>query len=197
MVRFPRIELSESEQAMQALKASTCIRPCSSIMSSEYDFIVIGAGPAGCAIATRLAKSSSKPSVLLVEAGGDNKDAAYLVPADRFNLAFSQPQLNWGYKTAPQTHLKGQEIDYSRGKGLGGSTTINFSCWLIGADEDFDEWAKKVGDGTWRWKNVKERFKKIENYHVDIPREHQKYFNPKAESEFPVARSFSISLLTI
>ncbi|CZT48059.1 related to alcohol oxidase [Rhynchosporium secalis] len=138
-------------------------------MSSEYDFIVIGAGPAGCAIATRHAKSSSKPSVLLVEAGGDNKDAAYLVPADRFNLAFSQPQLNWGYKTAPQTHLKGQEIDYSRGKGLGGY-------------EDFDEWAKKVGDDTWKWKKVKERFKKIENYHVDIPREHQKYISPKAEN---------------
>ncbi|KAH6718962.1 glucose-methanol-choline oxidoreductase-like protein [Leptodontidium sp. MPI-SDFR-AT-0119] len=150
-------------------------------MSSQYDFIVVGAGPSGCAVATRLAKSPSKPSVLLVEAGGDNKDAAYLVPADRFNLAFAQPNLNWGYKTAPQTHLQGQEIDYSRGKGLGGSTAINFSCWVIGADEDFDEWARKVGDDAWKWTNVKERFKKIERYHVEIPKEHQKYISPKAE----------------
>ena len=166
-------------------------------MSSQYDFIVVGgrfyphlhltcidkiaAGPSGCAVAARLAKSSSKPSVLLVEAGGDNKDASYLVPGDRFNLAFSQPQLNWGYKTTPQSHLKGQEIDYSRGKGLGGSTAINFSCWLIGADEDFEEWARKVGDDAWSWKNVKERFKKIERYHVEIPKEHQRYINPKEQ----------------
>jgi choline dehydrogenase-like flavoprotein len=58
--------------------------------------------------------------------------------------------MNWGYKTLPQTHLKGQQIDYSRGKGLGGSTAINFSCWVIGADEDFNEWARKVGDDTCR-----------------------------------------------
>jgi choline dehydrogenase-like flavoprotein len=77
--------------------------------------------------------------VCLLEAGGDNKDASYFVPADRFTLAFKEPTLNWGYKTAPQTQLKGQEIDYSRGKGLGGSTAINFSCWVVGADEDFNE----------------------------------------------------------
>lgn len=125
-------------------------------MSSAYDFVIVGgtlqppylypkdtnvhlAGPSGCALAARLAQASSKPSVLLIEAGGDNKEAEYLVPADRFNLAFTMPHLNWGYKTTPQTHLSGQEIDYSRGKGLGGSTAINFSCWIIGADEDFDE----------------------------------------------------------
>ncbi len=92
--------------------------------------------------------------------------------------------MKWGYKTTPQTHLKGQEIDYSRGKGLGGSTAINFSCWIIGADEDFDEWARKVGDDDWNWKNVKQRFKKIESYHVDVAEEHQKYINPKVESKF-------------
>ena len=92
-------------------------------------------GASGCVIASRLAKSAQKPSVLLVEAGGDNKDVSYLVPADRFTLAFKEASLNWGYKTVPQSHLKSQEIDYSRGKGLGGSTAINFSCWVIGADE--------------------------------------------------------------
>ncbi|KAK2626971.1 hypothetical protein QTJ16_004146 [Diplocarpon rosae] len=150
-------------------------------MSSAYDFIVVGAGPSGLALATRLAQSARKPSVLLIEAGGDNRGASYLVPADRFNLAFTQPHLNWGYKTVPQKHLQGQEIDYSRGKGLGGSTAINFSCWIIGADDDFDEWARQVGDDAWRWKDVKERLKKIESYHVDIPVEHKKYVDPKAE----------------
>lgn len=137
----------------------------------------------------------------LLEAAADNKDASYLVPADRFTLAFKEPTLNWGYKTVPQKKLKGQEIDYSRGKGLGGSTAINFSYWVVGADEDFNEcvlhllpfilaletnrarWARKVGDDAWTWKNVKQRFKKIESYHVEIPEEHKKYINSKSEDE--------------
>ncbi|TVY81898.1 Alcohol dehydrogenase [acceptor] [Lachnellula suecica] len=147
----------------------------------EYDFIVVGAGPSGSVLASGLARSAQKPSVLLLEAGGDNKNAEYLVPADRFALAFSQPSLNWGYKTAPQKHLKGQQIDYSRGKGLGGSTAINFSCWIVGADEDFNEWARKVDDTAWEWKEVKERFKRIVTYHTEIPEEHRKFIEPKVE----------------
>ena len=170
-----------------------------------YDFIVVGgvklvysircslltyflAGPSGAVVASRLARTPQRPEVLLVEAGGDNKDAAYLVPADRFSLAFSQPQLNWAYKTTPQSHLKGQEIDYSRGRGIGGSTAINFSCWLIGADEDFDEWARQVGDDAWNWKNVKQRFKKIEHYHANVPEEHRKFVNPRVEGK-PLIKS--------
>ena len=65
--------------------------------------------------------------MLLLEAGSDNGDISYRVPADRFKT-FQEATMNWGYKTVPQNHLKGQQIDYSRGKGLGGSTAINFSC---------------------------------------------------------------------
>jgi choline dehydrogenase-like flavoprotein len=122
--------------------------------------------------------------VLLIEAGEANDHPSLLVPGDRFTLFATQPQLNWGYKTLPQTHLKGQEIDYSRGKGLGGSTAINFSCWVIGADEDFNEWSRKVGDSDWEWRNVKERFKKIENYHVEVPEEHRKWVDVKAEGSY-------------
>lgn len=91
--------------------------------------------------------------------------------------------MNWGYKTTPQTQLKGQQIDYSRGRGLGGSTAINFCCWVVGADEDYNHWADLVGDDVWRWNNVKERFKKVESYHVEVPEEHKKYINPKAEGK--------------
>lgn len=82
--------------------------------------------------------------------------------------------------------MKGQQIDYSRGRGLGGSTAINFSCWIVGADEDFNEWAKKVGDETWKWANVKERLKKLETYHVEVPEENRKYLDAKQEGKFPV-----------
>lgn len=54
----------------------------------------------------------------------------------------------------------------------------------MGADEDFDEWARKVGDEDWRWESVKERIKKIETYHVEVPEEHKKYINPKLEGKF-------------
>jgi hypothetical protein len=95
-------------------------------------------GASGCVVAARLAQSEQRPKVLLLEAGSDNEDVSYRVPADRFKT-FQEPSMNWGYKTVPQTHLTGQQIDYSRGKGLGGSTAINFACWLVGADEDYNE----------------------------------------------------------
>jgi choline dehydrogenase-like flavoprotein len=95
-------------------------------------------GASGCVVASRLAQSEQRPKVLLLEAGSKNDDVSYRFPADRFKT-FQEPTMNWGFKTVPQTHLKGQQIDYSRGKGLGGSTAINFACWLVGADDDYNE----------------------------------------------------------
>ena len=71
------------------------------------------------------------------------------------------PGYNWGYKTVPQKELDGREIDYSRGKGLGGSTAINFCVYTRGPKADYDHWAKLVGDNAWDWENSKERFKKV------------------------------------
>ncbi len=130
-------------------------------------------------MASRLAKSQTKPSVLLIEAGGDNKDETHLIPTERYAMMAKDPKLNWGYKSVPQAHLKSQQIDLSRGRGLGGGTAINFQCYVIGSDEDFNEWSRLVGDDTWAWANVRERFKRIENYHTEIPREYQKFVSPK------------------
>ncbi|CAJ2501295.1 Uu.00g041480.m01.CDS01 [Anthostomella pinea] len=149
-------------------------------MAELFDFIVVGAGPAGCVIASRLAKTPAKPSVLLVEAGGANENMANLSGAERFEIAFREGSpLNWFYKTEPQ--VKGQVIDYSRGKGLGGSTAINFCGWVVGADDDYDEWARLVGDEAFAWKHVKQCLKKIENFHNDVPQKYRKWFKPKDE----------------
>lgn len=71
------------------------------------------------------------------------------------------PGYNWGYKTVPQEQLKDRQIDYSRGKGLGGSTAINFCVYTRGPSADYEHWAQLVGDDTWRWEKVQKRFNKV------------------------------------
>ncbi|KAI9820634.1 MAG: hypothetical protein M1827_005003 [Pycnora praestabilis] len=175
-------------------------------MPAEHDFLIVGGGASGSALAYRLANSASKPSVLLVEAGDDNSDPVLRVAGDRFTLINSHPALNWGYETVPQQALKGRNVNYSRGKGLGGSTAINFGVFVRGPSEDYDRWADLVGDDCWNWKNVRERYKKVvyprtyvnddiqhnehrvietkhsmENYPGQVPQEQSKYIHPNQE----------------
>jgi len=121
--------------------------------------------------------------VLLVEAGGSNANAAHQSGSDRFNAAFADASpMNWHYKTTPQVHLAGQEIDYSRGKGLGGSTAINFCGWTVGPRDDYDEWASIVGDERFAWRNVRRALKRISNLNPGIPDEKLKnVINAKLE----------------
>jgi choline dehydrogenase-like flavoprotein len=77
--------------------------------------------------------------------------------------------MNWGYKTTPQADCGGRELDYSRGRGLGGSSAINFGVFSIGARDDYEEWARIVGDDAFRWAPVQERLKRLENFHSNLP----------------------------
>lgn len=108
--------------------------------------------------------------MLLIEAGGSNADAANQSGAERYVAAFADgTPMNWHYKTVPQTSLAGQEVDYSRGKGLGGSTAINFCGWTVGPKDDYDEWATIVSDQRFAWKNVQKVLKRISNLDPRIP----------------------------
>jgi choline dehydrogenase-like flavoprotein len=135
-----------------------------STLPDRFDFIVVGAGPAGAILASRLARSNKKPSVLLVEAGGKNESKAVRADAERW-LHRMIPDMNWGYQTAPVKGFDGRVIAYDRGKGLGGSSAINFSVWTVGPKDDYDEIARLVDDEEWKWKNVQQRYKRIETYH--------------------------------
>jgi choline dehydrogenase-like flavoprotein len=128
------------------------------------------AGPAGCATAARLAQTPAKPRVLLLEAGSPNGIEKYLEASERFNVAFDPSSFdNWGYKTEPQNQLDGQQVDYSRGRGLGGTTSINFCGWLVGPRDDYEQWARLTNDDDFRWANVKQCLDRIQNVHPEIP----------------------------
>lgn len=146
---------------------------------SAIFFLSYTAGPAGCALAASLAKSAKRPNVLLLEAGSRNDDKTLRVSGKRW-VTMMEPNLNWGYKTTPQEHCSGRQIDYSRGKGLGGSSVINFGMYTVGARDDYDQWAAEVGDDTFAWTNIQSRFKALENFGKIASPEQQKYGAPKA-----------------
>ncbi|ORX95916.1 glucose-methanol-choline oxidoreductase, partial [Clohesyomyces aquaticus] len=150
-------------------------------MGETFDFILVGAGGSGAVLASRLAHTAAAPGILLVEAGPANEDAANLSGAERFNVAFAPDSpLNWGYKTTPQKHASNLEIDYSRGRGLGGSTAINFCAWTVGPRDDYDEWADMVGDDRFGWRNVRRVLKRIENLRPKIPAQDlRKHLHPE------------------
>ncbi|KAG2420365.1 hypothetical protein HFD88_005166 [Aspergillus terreus] len=147
---------------------------------TNWDFIVVGGGPAGCALASTLARSAKRPQVLLLEAGCRNEDKNLRVDGQRWTT-FMNGDMNWGYKTTPQEHCNGRQIDYSRGKVLGGSSAINFGVYTVGARDDYDEWASLVGDESFSWNTMQKRFKRLETFHGTIADEkNAKYAGPKS-----------------
>ena len=118
------------------------------------------AGPAGCVLASRLAWALPQQRILLLDAGGPNADPKNQSFVERFATLMT-PGYNWGYKTVPQPELDGRTIGYDRGRGLGGSTAINFCVFTRGPRADYDEWAHRVGDDAWSWERVLAVFKKV------------------------------------
>ncbi|KAI8582140.1 hypothetical protein K450DRAFT_285409 [Umbelopsis ramanniana AG] len=143
-------------------------------MSSTYDFIIVGGGTAGCLIANRLVSSKKNPSVLIIETG-DHGDVEHRVPYARYLNVFTRPDLDYGYLTAPQVPLDNKVLPYARGKGMGGSSMINFMVYTRGAAGDYDEWAKLVGSDDWAWDAALKRFHKVENYTDNNGAEYKNY----------------------
>ncbi len=125
---------------------------------STYDYIVVGAGSAGCVMANRL---SADPGcrVLLLEAGGEDNLPSMRIPAGF--LALQDTAVDWGYRTTPQTQLNGRRIFSPRGRVLGGSSTINFMMYVRGNPRDFDGW-QALGNKGWSYAEVLPYFKKSE-----------------------------------
>ncbi|WP_323001409.1 GMC family oxidoreductase [Denitromonas sp.] len=128
----------------------------------EFDYIIAGAGAAGCVLANRLS-ADPEVRVLLLEAGNDEKWIWTKIPVG-YLYCINNPRTDWCYKTEPEPGLNGRSIIYARGKGLGGSTLINAMLYLRGQARDYDEWAQLSGDTNWAWNQVMPLFKGVEDH---------------------------------
>ncbi|MEI8179459.1 choline dehydrogenase [Aestuariivirga sp.] len=126
----------------------------------SYDYIVAGAGSAGCVLANRLGEDRSL-RILVLEAGGSEKAVIVDMPA-ALSIPMNTRRFNWGMKTESEPGLDGREVNLPRGKGLGGSSSINGMCWVRGNPMDYELW-EALGAAGWRWSNVLPYFQRLEN----------------------------------
>ncbi len=124
-----------------------------------FDYIVVGAGSAGCALAARLVERRAG-SVLLLEAGPRDRNAWIHIPIGYGKTMFD-PRHNWQFYSEPEPELNGRKIYQPRGKTLGGSSSINGLVYIRGQAEDFDEW-ERLGNPGWGWRDVLPLFKRAE-----------------------------------
>ena len=124
-----------------------------------YDYVVIGAGSAGCAVAGRLGEAGF--SVLLLEAGGKDSSPWIHIPLG-YSKLYANPKVNWCYTSEPEPYLNNRRLFQPRGKVLGGTGTINGMIYMRGQPEDFDGWAAKGCTG-WDWQGVLPYFKSCED----------------------------------
>ncbi|BAZ10870.1 glucose-methanol-choline oxidoreductase [Calothrix sp. NIES-4071] len=126
---------------------------------SKYDYIVIGAGSAGCVIANRMSQNSDI-TVLLLEAGNPDTKPEIFIPSKASSLQGSE--VDWGYMSEPEPYLKGRKMFLPRGKVLGGSSSTNLMIYIRGNSLDYDHW-QSLGNLGWSYKDVLPYFKKSEN----------------------------------
>ncbi|MEL6967155.1 MAG: GMC family oxidoreductase N-terminal domain-containing protein [Pseudomonadota bacterium] len=125
----------------------------------EFDFVVVGAGSAGCALASRLAQSG-RYSVALIEAGGRDTYPWIHIPVGYFKT-MGNPKTDWSYETQPDPGLNGRSLKWPRGRVLGGSSSINGLLYVRGQKEDYDTW-RQQGNPGWGWDDVLPCFKRSE-----------------------------------
>ena len=138
------------------------LRCASMHLGDPFDFIVIGAGTAGCLLANRLS-ADPRHRVLLVEAGGRDDYPWIHIPVG-YLYCIGNPRTDWLYKTEPDPGLNGRVLRYPRGKVLGGSSSINGMIYMRGQARDYDGWARRTGDPAWEWANCLPFFLKHEDH---------------------------------
>ena len=128
----------------------------------QADYVIVGAGSAGCALAYRLSESG-RYSVLIIEAGGTDIGPLIQMPA-ALSYPMNMKQYDWGFQTEPEPHLGGRRLVTPRGKVIGGSSSINGMVYVRGHAKDFDHWAESGATG-WAYRDVLPYYKRLESWH--------------------------------
>jgi len=128
-----------------------------------YDYVIVGAGPAGCLLANRLSQNPAH-RVLLLEAGGQDNYPWIHIPVG-YLYCIGNPRTDWCFKTEAEPGLNGRSLNYPRGKVLGGCSSINGMIYMRGQANDYDGWAAQ-GNAGWGWKDVLPMFKRSENHYA-------------------------------
>ncbi len=128
----------------------------------EYDYIVVGAGSAGCVLANRLS-ADPKTSVLLLEAGGRDDWIWFKIPIG-YLYCMGNPRADWGFRTAEDEGLNGRSLAYPRGRVLGGCSSINGMIYMRGQARDYDGW-RQMGNAGWGWDEVLPYFRRSEDHY--------------------------------
>lgn len=139
---------------------------------NTYDYIIIGAGSAGCMLAKRLTENPAK-RVLLIEAGKNDNYIWIHVPVG-YLYCIDNPRADWRFKTAAEKGLNGRSLLYPRGRVLGGCSSINGMIYMRGQEGDYASWVAATGDDSWSWKNALRRYKSFEDYHGPANQWHSK-----------------------
>jgi len=114
----------------------------------------------------------------VLEAGAEPSGTFLTAPVHRYHAALFRPDLDHGYVSEPEAALNGRTIAYTRGKGLGGSSMMNFGVYLKGSAADYDAWAEKVGDEAWKWETVRQDYAAIETYEFSGAKEYSNLARP-------------------
>jgi choline dehydrogenase len=130
-------------------------------IDGDYDYIIVGAGSAGCLLANRLSADPAK-RILILEAGGNDNWIWFHIPVG-YLFAIGNPRSDWCFKTEPEPGLNGRSLNYPRGKVIGGSSAINAMIYMRGQAADYDHW-RQLGLNGWGWDDVLPFFKRHENH---------------------------------
>jgi choline dehydrogenase len=138
-------------------------------LEGEFDYIVVGAGTAGCIVANRLS-ADPRNRVLILEAGGDDNWIWFHIPVG-YLFAIGNPRSDWMFRTEPEPGLNGRSLAYPRGKVIGGSSAINAMISMRGQAADYDHW-RQLGLSGWGWDDVKSTFRSLEDHFLGESEHH-------------------------